>query len=73
MTEPAQGTVKHYDVASRQGSIVTDDGSEVVIAPTSLGDEVRFLRQGQRVAFEVADEDGQVFARALRVVTFPQG
>ena len=67
----AQGTVKDYDDASRVGSLLLDDGSEIGIDATSLeGSEIRTLRLGQRVRFELADEAGRRMARALRIVTF---
>jgi cold shock CspA family protein len=66
-----QGTIKHYDDGSNTGSVVTDDRTEIAIDPRSLGDGfIRTLRLGQRVRFEVADEDGQQVARDLRLVTF---
>ena len=66
-----QGTIKHYDDDSKTGSVVTDDRTEIGIDAGSLGDEfIRTLRLGQRVRFEVADEDGRPVARHLRLVTF---
>ena len=66
-----QGTIKHYDEDSNTGSVVTDDRTEIAIDPRSLGDGfIRTLRLGQRVRFEVADEDGRPVARELRLVTF---
>jgi cold shock CspA family protein len=72
MADITQGTVKEYDTASRTGTIVSDQGDEISIDTSSLGDgHVRFLRQGQRVAFEPTDSGGDVVARSLRLVTFP--
>jgi cold shock CspA family protein len=66
-----QGTIKHYDEGSSTGSVVTDDRTEIAIDPRSLGDEfIRTLRLGQRVRFEVAEEEGGPVARELRLVTF---
>ena len=66
-----QGTIKHYDEGSNTGSLVTDDRTEIAIDARSLGDGfIRTLRLGQRVRFEVAEEDGQQVARELRLVTF---
>jgi cold shock CspA family protein len=66
-----QGTIKLYDEASKTGSLVTDDRIEVAIDSRSLGDEfIRTLRLGQRVRFEVEDDDGRQVARELRLVTF---
>ena len=48
-----------------------DDGSEIGIDAMSLeGSEIRTLRLGQRVRFELADEAGRRMARGLRIVTF---
>ena len=66
-----QGTIKHYDEGSKTGSVVTDDRIEIAIDAQSLGDWfIRTLRLGQRVRFEVAEENGQQVARELRLVTF---
>ncbi len=66
-----QGTVVSYDVASRSGSLLTDSRDEIAIDPGSVeGAGIRFLRIGQRVKFEVADEGGKKVARTLRIVTF---
>jgi 2-phospho-L-lactate guanylyltransferase len=65
-----QGTVKHFDDASRSGTLLLDDTSEVSIDATSLeGSGIRFLRIGQRVRFDLVEEAGQATARSLRVVT----
>lgn len=66
-----QGTVKEFDQATASGSILTDDRQEIAIDARS-GDEqaYRFLRFGQRVRFEVIEEDGRQTARSLRLVTF---
>ena len=66
-----QGTVKSYDAESRTGSVLTDAEEEIAIDAGSLeGGGMRFLRLGQRVRFEVADEGGRKVARTLRMVTF---
>jgi 2-phospho-L-lactate/phosphoenolpyruvate guanylyltransferase len=66
-----QGTVKSYDLESRSGSLLTDDQKEIGIDPGSVeGAGIRYLRIGQRVKFEVADEGGRKLARTLRLVTF---
>ena len=66
-----QGTIKDYDEGSNTGSVVTDDRTEIAIDAQSLGDWfIRTLRLGQRVRFEVAEENGQQVARELRLVTF---
>ncbi len=66
-----QGTIRDYDTETRTGSLLQDDRSEVFIDPTSMeGSGLRYLRIGQRVSFEVAEESGQRKARGLRIVTF---
>jgi cold shock CspA family protein len=66
-----QGTVKQYDIAERSGTLLTDEEEEIVIDPGSVeGAGIRYLRIGQRVKFEVADEGGRKVARTLRIVTF---
>lgn len=62
-----QGVVKVYDPVTGTGSIVLDDMSEVYLRPGSLeGSMFRMLRQGQRILFEVDQEDGDRYARDLR-------
>lgn len=67
----AQGTIKEFDEETRSGSLLLDDATEIGIDAVSLeGSEIRMLRLGQRVAFEVADEAGRKIARDLHIVTF---
>ena len=69
-----QGTIKQYDEATKTGSLVTDERAEIAIDPVSFPDDVILtLRLGQRVIFEVAEDDGRQLARGLRLVTFPSG
>ncbi len=66
----AQGTIKEFDGASRSGSLLMEDRTEVVIDATSLeGAGLRTLRLGQRVKFELTEEGGRKVARSLRLVT----
>ena len=66
----AQGTIKEFDGASRNGSLLMEDRAEVAIDPTSLeGAGLRTLRLGQRVKFDLAEEAGVKVARSLRLVT----
>ena len=66
-----QGTIKTYDREERTGVLLTDDQQEVGIDVTSMeGSGIRYLRIGQRVKFDVADEGGKKVARTLRIVTF---
>lgn len=67
----AQGTIKDYDEQARTGSLLMEDRREVAIDGSSIGDEaIRTLRLGQRVKFDLAEEDGRAVARDLRLVTF---
>jgi len=62
-----QGVVKVYDPVTGTGSILLEDMSEVYLRPGSLeGSMFRMLRQGQRILFEVDEEDGDRYARDLR-------
>lgn len=65
-----QGTIKDHDVENRTGSLLTDAQEEVTYDAGSLeGSGIRYLRVGQRVKFDVADEGGRKVARNLRIVT----
>ena len=67
----AQGTIRDYDIENRAGSLLMDDRTEVQIDPTSMeGSGVRYLRIGQRVVFDVADEAGRKVARNLKIISF---
>ncbi len=67
----AQGTVKDYVIAERTGSLLLDDRTEVAIdAESTEGSGIRYLRIGQRVNLDVAEESGRKIARNLRIVTF---
>jgi cold shock CspA family protein len=67
----AQGTVKEYDIDDQAGSLLMDDRSEITIdAVSTEGSVVRYLRVGQRVVFDVADEGGQRVARNLKIISF---
>jgi cold shock CspA family protein len=67
----AQGTIKEFDEKGRTGSLLMEDRAEVVIDATSIGDEaIRTLRLGQRVKFDLEEEDGVKVARNLKIVTF---
>jgi cold shock CspA family protein len=67
----AQGTIKDYDEQTKNGSLLMEDRREVVIDGTSIGDvAIRTLRLGQRVKFDLAEEEGRTVARDLRLVTF---
>ena len=64
-----QGTVKTYDSVTRTGVLVSDDGEtrwEVDAAAMDSG-MFRFLRPGQRVTFDLIEEDGSKRLRNLRI------
>jgi 2-phospho-L-lactate guanylyltransferase len=66
-----QGTIRDYDPATRTGVLLQDDRTEVHIDATSTeGSGLRYLRIGQRVKFDLADEGGRKLARTLRHITF---
>ena len=67
----AQGTIKDYFIEDRSGSLLLDDHTEVAIdADSTEGSGIRYLRIGQRVNLEVAEEGGRKIARNLQIVTF---
>ena len=53
-----QGVIKAYDPDTREGSLVRDtDRTEYDLAPNALdGSIFRLLRQGQRVVFDLDDD-----------------
>lgn len=62
-----QGVVKVYDPTTGVGVILLQDLTEVQLRPGSLdGSMFRMLRQGQRILFELDEEDGVRYARDLR-------
>jgi len=67
----AQGTIKDYDIERRTGSLLQEDRTEVFIDPTSTErSDIRYLRIGQRVVFDVAEESGRKMARNLKIISF---
>jgi 2-phospho-L-lactate guanylyltransferase len=67
----AQGTVKDYLIEERTGSLLLDDGAEVLIDLDSTeGSGVRYLRVGQRVDFDIAEDGSRRVARNLKIVSF---
>jgi CspA family cold shock protein len=63
-----QGVVQTYDPVTGTGIVVRDDDrSEVYLRPGSLqGSVFRTLRQGQRIIFEMTEDDGASFASGIR-------
>ena len=67
----AQGTIKDYDEQTKSGSLLMEDRREVAIDGATIGDvAIRTLRLGQRVKFDLSEEEGRSVARDLRLVTF---
>jgi cold shock CspA family protein len=64
-----QATVRRYDSITRTGTLVADDGTtEFEIGPAAMESGMfRFLRPGQRVTFDLVDEDGTTSVRNLRI------
>lgn len=64
-----QGVVKTYDPVTGVGIVVSDvDRSEFFLRPGSLkGSVFRTLRQGQRIIFDVVEEDGNSFVTTVRL------
>ena len=66
----AQGTIKDFEVEERIGNLLMDDRTEVAIDAVSVeGSNLRTLRIGQRVRFDLVDEAGRKVARNLQIVT----
>lgn len=64
-----QGVVKTYDPMTGVGIVVLDaDHSEAYLRPGSLkGSVFRTLRQGQRIIFDIVDEDGEPYVSSIRL------
>ena len=64
-----QGVVEVYDPGTGAGVIVRDDDrSKVYLRPGSLqGSVFRTLRQGQRVVFELLEDEGRPYATSVRL------
>jgi hypothetical protein len=67
-----QGTIRDYDIEGRMGSLLMDDKTEVAIDESSTegSGHIRYLRIGQRVVFELAEEQGRKVARGLKIISF---
>jgi cold shock CspA family protein len=65
----AQGVVKSYDPNTGNGIIILDtDKTEVYLTPGSLkGSIFRTLRQGQRINFEIEEEDSLKSVHNVRI------
>ena len=64
-----QATVKAYDSVTRTGKLVSDDGEieYAVDAEAMESGMFRFLRPGQRVTFDIVDDEGEQKLRNLRI------
>lgn len=65
----AQGVVKTYDPNTGNGIIILDtDKTEVYLTPGSLkGSIFRTLRQGQRINFDIKEEDSLKTVHNVRI------
>lgn len=62
-----QATVKSYDSVTKTGTLLFDDGkTELPFDGSALG-MFRFLRPGQRVTYDLVDENGENKVRNLRI------
>jgi len=52
-----QGTVADFDLSTRSGRLLTDDGMPLDFPAESLADHIRHLRVGQRVFVETGPSD----------------
>ncbi|GAA0279804.1 hypothetical protein GCM10009539_79630 [Cryptosporangium japonicum] len=63
-----QGTVRQFAPATREGSVLLDDGSDVPFGPAAFAaGGLRLLRPGQRVRLE-RDDSGEI--TLVTIVTF---
>lgn len=64
-----QGVVQTYDPVTGTGVVVRDDDrSEVYCRPGSLkGSVFRTLRQGQRIIFDIVEDEGTSFVSQIRL------
>ena len=64
-----QGVVQTYDPATGVGVVVRDDDrQDVYLRPGSLrGSIFLTLRQGQRIVFDLTEEEGSAYASNIRV------
>jgi 2-phospho-L-lactate guanylyltransferase len=67
-----QATVRSYDPATRSGSVLLDDGTELPYdGQALLGSSVRFLRSGQRVRIEAVGRGRDARVGFLTIATLP--
>ena len=67
----AQGTVKYFDIATKAGTILLDDQTELPVdTDTFVSSGLLELRLGQRVRFEVEGSGDSQRVRELNLVSF---
>jgi cold shock CspA family protein len=65
-----QATVSGFDVATRSGRVLTDDGAELAFSSDAFdASGLRLLRPGQRVRVSVAGTPSVV--ETLQILTLP--
>lgn len=65
-----QGTVKDFEITTKTGTIVTDAQVELPIDRETFVDSGLIeLRLGQRVRFEIDEDDGDQRVRELRLIS----
>jgi len=64
-----QGVVQSYDPAARTGVVLGEpDRIPLALRPASLDDSLfRDLHTGQRIVFDVEEDDGQRYAARVRI------
>ena len=66
-----QGTVRVFDPATRGGSVLLDDGTELAYDAAAFdAGGLRIARPGQRVALRV-DTEGRITALTLATLPLP--
>lgn len=66
-----QGTVKHFDVETKTGTVLTDDQTELPVdAETFAASGLIELRLGQRVRFAIGGEGDHRRVRELTIASF---
>jgi cold shock protein len=64
----AYGTVKWFDVGKGYGFIAADNAQDVYVHYTAIrADSYPVLREGQRVEFEIVQDDRGLYADAVRI------
>jgi 2-phospho-L-lactate guanylyltransferase len=65
-----QGTVREFSEATRSGSVILDDGTDIPLPAAAFSRSgLRKLVAGQRVSFEVDGEGDARVVREINIVT----